>query len=156
MSLSHLNVAELPLTGRHLIEASAGTGKTFNITRIYLRFLLEMRLPVQQILVMTFTKAATEEIRGRIAATLREALAFWQVANQQGLPEKADPVMASVYRAVPGEEGIALLKPHCLSLTMLRYLPSTVFVIGCWAIWPSHQRPRWNWRWQPIPVNCID
>ena len=58
MSLSHLNVAELPLTGRHLIEASAGTGKTFNITRIYLRFLLEMRLPVQQILVMTFTKAA--------------------------------------------------------------------------------------------------
>ena len=82
MSLSHLNVAELPLTGRHLIEASAGTGKTFNITRIYLRFLLEMRLPVQQILVMTFTKAATEEIRGRIAATLREALAFWQIANQ--------------------------------------------------------------------------
>ncbi len=116
MSLSHLNVAELPLTGRHLIEASAGTGKTFNITRIYLRFLLEMRLPVQQILVMTFTKAATEEIRGRIAATLREALAFWQVANQQGLPEKADPVMASVYRAVPGEEGIALLQAALLEL----------------------------------------
>lgn len=116
MSLSHLNVAELPLTGRHLIEASAGTGKTFNITRIYLRFLLEMRLPVQQILVMTFTKAATEEIRGRIAATLREALTFWHAANEQGVPDKADPVMVSVYQAVPGAEGIALLQAALLEL----------------------------------------
>ncbi len=49
----------LPLTGCHLIEASAGTGKTFNITRIYLRLLLERQLDVKNILVMTFTRAAT-------------------------------------------------------------------------------------------------
>ncbi|MEW6996943.1 exodeoxyribonuclease V subunit beta [Colwelliaceae bacterium BS250] len=68
----------LPLTGRHLIEASAGTGKTFNITRIYLRMLLERKISVENILVMTFTKAATEEIRGRIDEFLREALTNWQ------------------------------------------------------------------------------
>ncbi|HAN67577.1 MAG TPA: hypothetical protein DCQ70_03675, partial [Halieaceae bacterium] len=51
----------LPLHGRQLIEASAGTGKTFNIARLFLRLLVERELPVQQILVMTFTRAATAE-----------------------------------------------------------------------------------------------
>ena len=72
MKFEKLNVPEMPLHGRHLIEASAGTGKTYNITRLYLRLLLEKQLPVQKILVMTFTNAATEEIRGRLADTLRE------------------------------------------------------------------------------------
>lgn len=73
----------LPLTGQHLIEASAGTGKTFNITRIYLRLLLEKKLTVQQILVMTFTKDATEELRGRIEAFIRQALSQWHELEQQ-------------------------------------------------------------------------
>ncbi|WP_068546444.1 exodeoxyribonuclease V subunit beta [Thalassotalea crassostreae] len=74
----------LPLFGSHLIEASAGTGKTFNITRIYLRLLIERELSVENILVMTFTKAATEEIRGRIDQFLREALANWDDYVEQG------------------------------------------------------------------------
>lgn len=78
MKMLPLDAASLPLTGRHLIEASAGTGKTFNITRIYLRLLLERDLKVEQLLVMTFTKAATEELRGRIDSELRRALAEWQ------------------------------------------------------------------------------
>ena len=41
-----LNVPAMPLNGRHLIEASAGTGKTYNITRLYLRLLLEKKLNV--------------------------------------------------------------------------------------------------------------
>jgi exodeoxyribonuclease V beta subunit len=57
-----------------LIEASAGTGKTWNICGLYLRLLLERRLSVQQILVVTFTKAATAELRERIRARLAEAL----------------------------------------------------------------------------------
>jgi exodeoxyribonuclease V beta subunit len=72
-----LDSATIPLSGRHLIEASAGTGKTYNITRIYLRLLLEKKLNVQQILVMTFTKAATEELRGRIDEELRIAIRDW-------------------------------------------------------------------------------
>ena len=93
-----LDVTTMPLTGRHLIEASAGTGKTFNITRLYLRLLLEKQLTVQQILVMTFTNAATEEIRGRIAETLREAAILWRAGAAQGqMPETADPVFRALY-----------------------------------------------------------
>jgi exodeoxyribonuclease V beta subunit len=69
-----LTITKLPLIGRHLIEASAGTGKTHNITQIYLRLLLEKRLKVQDILVLTFTKAATEELKGRIDKKIREEL----------------------------------------------------------------------------------
>lgn len=72
-----LQPENIPLTGRHLIEASAGTGKTFNITRIYLRLLLEGPLDVKNILVMTFTRAATEELRGRIGQELRFAMDKW-------------------------------------------------------------------------------
>ena len=55
----NLVAQDVPLNGIHLIEASAGTGKTHNITRIYFRLLLENRLTVQQILVMTFMKTCT-------------------------------------------------------------------------------------------------
>lgn len=72
-----LNAASIPLEKIHLIEASAGTGKTYNITRIYLRLLLEKQLDVEQILVMTFTKDATEEIKGRIDGFLRESIEQW-------------------------------------------------------------------------------
>ena len=64
----------IPLAGRQLIEASAGTGKTYSLALLYLRLILEQGLEVEQILVVTFTNAATEELRGRIRARLREAL----------------------------------------------------------------------------------
>ncbi len=76
-TLNTLSPETIPLSGCHLIEASAGTGKTFNITRIYLRLLLESQLDVKKILVMTFTRAATEELRGRIANEIRFALGKW-------------------------------------------------------------------------------
>ena len=69
----------LPLTGVSLIEASAGTGKTYTITSLYLRLLLGHNAPllnVDQILVVTFTNAATQELRDRIRqriATARDA-----------------------------------------------------------------------------------
>ena len=69
-----LNPLEIPLYGRHMIEASAGTGKTYSITRIYVRLLIENRLSVKQILVMTFTEAATEEIKERIASFIEDLL----------------------------------------------------------------------------------
>lgn len=55
-----------PLRGMSLIEASAGTGKTFTISHLYLRCLLETDYQVRQLLVVTFTNAATQELRGRI------------------------------------------------------------------------------------------
>jgi exodeoxyribonuclease V beta subunit len=55
-----------------LIEASAGTGKTYCITTRYLSLLLESGLAVNQILVVTFTEAATAELRDRIRVRIRE------------------------------------------------------------------------------------
>ncbi|OPX93936.1 MAG: RecBCD enzyme subunit RecB [Syntrophorhabdus sp. PtaB.Bin006] len=62
------------LSGRTLIEASAGTGKTYAIANLYLRLLVEENLKVEEILVVTFTKAATEELKGRIRRRIVDAL----------------------------------------------------------------------------------
>lgn len=72
-----LSLADVPLQGHVLIEASAGTGKTYTITGLVLRAVLglacERALSVQEILVVTFTKAATAELRSRIRARLKQA-----------------------------------------------------------------------------------
>jgi exodeoxyribonuclease V beta subunit len=84
-----------PLHGTRLIEASAGTGKTFTIAGLYLRLLLghglsqschSHPLRVDQILVVTFTEAATAELRGRIRARIHEArLAFARGVSEDTL-----------------------------------------------------------------------
>ncbi|MBK2257652.1 exodeoxyribonuclease V subunit beta [Francisella philomiragia] len=73
--MTNLDANTITLQGRHIIEASAGTGKTFNITTLYIRLLLEEKLLPKDILVMTFTKDATQEIIGRVEAKIRDVLA---------------------------------------------------------------------------------
>ncbi|TQF71473.1 exodeoxyribonuclease V subunit beta [Pseudoalteromonas luteoviolacea] len=75
-----LNPLTMPLHGHNLIEASAGTGKTYTITALYLRYLLGLVgkdsstcLSVEQILVVTFTEAATQEIKDRVRARIIDA-----------------------------------------------------------------------------------
>lgn len=78
-STSHFDLANTVLVpGTTLIEASAGTGKTFAIAGLCLRLIVEHDVPVQQILVTTYTVAATSELRDRIRRRLREALAAFQ------------------------------------------------------------------------------
>lgn len=60
-------------TGTTLIEASAGTGKTYTIAAIFLRLIVEHGLRVDQILVTTFTKPATAELRDRVRRGLHAA-----------------------------------------------------------------------------------
>ncbi|VFP79809.1 exodeoxyribonuclease V subunit beta [Candidatus Erwinia haradaeae] len=75
-----LTPLKLPLLGEVLIEASAGTGKTFTIGLLYLRLLLGLggksdfvkQLSVKEILVVTFTEAAVEELRTRIRSNIHE------------------------------------------------------------------------------------
>ncbi|WP_153075092.1 exodeoxyribonuclease V subunit beta [Paraburkholderia bonniea] len=69
-----LDVFACALEGVNQIEASAGTGKTWNICALYVRLLLEQRLNADQILVVTFTKAATAELHERIRARLTQLL----------------------------------------------------------------------------------
>lgn len=71
--MTHANPFALALRGTHLIEASAGTGKTHAITAIYLRAVVEQGLVPSQLLVVTFTRAATAELKERILLLLRSA-----------------------------------------------------------------------------------
>jgi exodeoxyribonuclease V beta subunit len=61
------------LRGVNLIEASAGTGKTYAIAMLVLRFVVEQGVAIDKMLVVTFTKAATEELKDRIRSRLAEA-----------------------------------------------------------------------------------
>jgi exodeoxyribonuclease V beta subunit len=65
-----MDVLNVPLLGNHLVEASAGTGKTYTLTTLYLRLVLEQGLSPEEILVVTYTQAATAELKGRIRQRL--------------------------------------------------------------------------------------
>jgi exodeoxyribonuclease V beta subunit len=69
-----LDHASVPLSGMNLIEASAGTGKTHAIASLYLRLIVERGLLPDSILVVTYTEAASGELRGRIRERIRDAL----------------------------------------------------------------------------------
>ncbi|MCP4340282.1 MAG: exodeoxyribonuclease V subunit beta [Desulfobulbaceae bacterium] len=65
--------------GINIVEASAGTGKTYAIGMLVLRALVELRVPIDKILIVTFTKAATEELKARIRSRLVEARELFRV-----------------------------------------------------------------------------
>lgn len=73
-----LKPLEISLDGKNLIQASAGTGKTWTISLLYLRLIIEQQLTVDQLLVVTYTRAATEELRDRIRARLKMAVAAYE------------------------------------------------------------------------------
>ncbi|WLS79769.1 exodeoxyribonuclease V subunit beta [Erwinia pyri] len=98
-----LDPLTLPLQGERLIEASAGTGKTFTIGLLYLRLLLGLGggsaysrpLSVEEILVVTFTEAATAELRGRI----RENIHALRIACIRG--NTSDTMLAQLLEQIP-------------------------------------------------------
>ena len=73
-----------------LIEASAGTGKTYALTTLAARLLVEERVEVGKLLVVTFTIAATGELRDRIRATLRAALRRARGEEADSDPQSVD------------------------------------------------------------------
>jgi exodeoxyribonuclease V beta subunit len=102
-----LHAARLPLWGSRLIEASAGTGKTWTIAALYLRLVLGhggpdghgRPLTPSEILVMTFTRAATRELSDRIRQRLLEAAQ----AFRQPESVKVDPFLEELLAAFPDE-----------------------------------------------------
>lgn len=66
--------SDCPIFGPHLLEASAGTGKTFSIEHVVVRLLLQSEIEIEQILAVTFTRAATRDLKKRIRSNIEEAL----------------------------------------------------------------------------------
>jgi len=83
-----LNINTLPLNEKVLIEASAGTGKTYTIGLIVLRLLLEKLLPIEKIVLITFTEAATAELKKKTAERIREY--YSSDSEKLTLPQKAN------------------------------------------------------------------
>jgi exodeoxyribonuclease V beta subunit len=111
---------EVALTGNRLIEASAGTGKTYTITTLFLRLLVERGLGVDQILVVTFTKAATAELRDRIRQRLRAAVVAFDSDTPTG-----DKVLDGLKEATGDRRGARL---H-LASELRRFDEAAIFTI---------------------------
>ncbi|QLB13914.1 exodeoxyribonuclease V subunit beta [Bisgaardia hudsonensis] len=98
--MKSLNPVTIPLKAINLIEASAGTGKTYAITSLYIRLLLQsgrdnfsQPLTVEQILVVTFTEMATQELKERIRTRIyetRELLIEYRDKKEKSIFEKDD------------------------------------------------------------------
>lgn len=113
--MNPLNSLQLALNQSSLIEASAGTGKTYTMANLYLRLILGVRCPspltVEQILVVTFTKAATQELRDRI----REKLVnvgkwFRDPSSKEAQDALREPFLAELYQEVQPRLNECLLR----------------------------------------------
>ena len=120
-----LDPLEMPLRGRRLIEASAGTGKTHAIGSLVLRTLLGHGRPAQridEILVVTFTKAATLELRGRLRQRVADALVVFE---EEGDAPPEDPFLRALLDAC-SERDVAAAQ---LRAALARFDEAAVFTI---------------------------
>ncbi len=93
-NLELFQVNKYPLTnGMRLIEASAGTGKTFSLSHLVLRLLTEKEYSINEILVVSFTEATASEIKARIIERLILALKIIESFNTNVKPYQIDNVL---------------------------------------------------------------
>ena len=106
------NVLTVELKGSNLIEASAGTGKTYSIAILALRLIIEKEIPLEKILMVTFTKGAVAELESRIRKFVRLA---YKYASGKAIDE---PMIKEVVRE-SNEKKIILLRKAVQSLDSL-------------------------------------
>ena len=130
-----LDAATFPLHGSRLIEASAGTGKTWTIAALYLRLVLghggeaafgRPLLPAE-ILVMTFTRAATRELSTRVRERLVEAAAWFR-----GELELDDPYLEALAAGCI-DIGERQRAAHRLVLAAETMDEAAIFTIDAWC-----------------------
>ncbi|MCD2519536.1 exodeoxyribonuclease V subunit beta [Massilia sp. G4R7] len=130
-----LEPLRFPLHGTRLIEASAGTGKTWTIAALYLRLVLghggEAAFPrpllPAEILVMTFTRAATRELANRVRERLVEAAAYFR-----GQADLTDPYLEELLEAYPSEAE-RNVAAHRLVLAAETMDEAAIFTIDAWC-----------------------
>jgi exodeoxyribonuclease V beta subunit len=109
--------------GKTLVEASAGTGKTYNIQNVYLRLVLQ-GLSVQQILVVTFTKAATAELRQRLRSVLADCRNQLLQPSPTCEPRLAD-ALAQARASNPDDEALR----RTIHLALMDFDAAAIFTI---------------------------
>jgi hypothetical protein len=129
-----------PLHGSRLIEASAGTGKTWTIAALYVRLVLghggengyQRPLLPADILVMTFTRAATRELSNRVRERLVEAAAYFRGYAELGAGGKRDPYLDQIIESYPGhaEQQRAA---HRLIMAAETMDEAAIFTIDAWC-----------------------
>ena len=125
-----LDVFECPLAGIRQIEASAGTGKTWNICGLYLRLLLEARLEVQRILVVTFTNAATAELRERIRQRIVDTLAWLRAEAAGETLASGDDFVERLVRSARDRHGLQTSDMLArLALALATFDEASIFTI---------------------------
>ena len=107
--------------GVSVVEASAGTGKTYAIAILVLRFVVEFDVALEKLLVVSYTRAATEELRSRIRERLVEARGI--LAGR--IPEKEDPVLLSYLDGLPDKRQAA----QRLDLALLEMDRAAIYTI---------------------------
>ncbi|MFN3202816.1 MAG: exodeoxyribonuclease V subunit beta [Bradymonadia bacterium] len=118
-----LELMTVQLDGTHVIQASAGTGKTYTMTNLFLRILLEKQLPVEQVLVVTFSRAATAELRDRIRSRLGDCLGIFERHDLDD--DDLDPDLVALAKASVDREADALR----LGDALRRFDEAAVFTI---------------------------
>lgn len=122
----------LALHQHYLLEASAGTGKTFSIQNIVVRLLLEPQgekepLTLQKILVVTFTRAATRDLKNRIRSNIEQALQYlqsWQMKDPAA--EKAPDYLKAYMEK--GEEAVRMASKR-LQQALFTFDQASIFTI---------------------------
>lgn len=101
--LMYFNPLSIAIEGTNLIEASAGTGKTYGIAALFARLVvLEEKMP-SRLLVLTFSKAATAELKNRLRARLQQILAILQTTNNADLI-KQEPFLIDLFKLISQRE----------------------------------------------------
>jgi exodeoxyribonuclease V beta subunit len=130
-----LDALNFPLHGSRLIEASAGTGKTWTIAALYLRLVLghgaddgfARPLLPPEILVMTFTRAATRELSNRVRERLVQAAAFFR--GEEFVDDPYLEALADSY----ADDGARMLAAHRLVLAAETMDEAAIFTIDAWC-----------------------
>ncbi|MGE3728022.1 MAG: exodeoxyribonuclease V subunit beta [Candidatus Sericytochromatia bacterium] len=127
MSQTAFDLISASLTGRQMIEASAGTGKTYTLVNLCLRLLVERQLKIEAILIVTFTEAATQELLTRLRLRLKEALACLHSG------ESADPFLRAWLLPLRADQNVeAVLRVALRDLDLARI--STIHAFCQWAL----------------------
>jgi exodeoxyribonuclease V beta subunit len=96
-------VGELP-TGTTILEASAGTGKTYAIAGLVLRYVVEAGIALPELLVVTFTRAATAELRDRVRRRLVTAADHLSAVVAGAVPDHDDEVLHHLATSAAGPD----------------------------------------------------